>query len=43
MRGVSPIHHEYSIIAKRDDGNYVVRNPELFLLESEGERPASRP
>lgn len=29
------IHHEYLVIAKFDDGTYVVRNPELQMLENQ--------
>ncbi len=34
MRGVTPIHREFLIIKKREDGDYVVRNPALIMLES---------
>lgn len=30
--GVS-LHHEHVVIRKLDDGNYVVRNPEVLALE----------
>jgi hypothetical protein len=33
LRGVTPVHHNYIVLHQRDDGNYVVRNPELYLLE----------
>lgn len=31
MRGISPTHHNYIVLGQREDGNYVVRNPELSL------------
>lgn len=33
IRGVTPVHHDYIVLNKLDNGNYVVRNPELWILE----------
>lgn len=30
LRGVTPIHHNFVVLAKRADGNYVVRAPGLI-------------
>ena len=32
LKGVVPIHHEFTVLRQRDDGTYIVRNPELQLL-----------
>jgi len=29
MHGVIPTHHEFVVLFKRDDGNYVVKAPEV--------------
>jgi hypothetical protein len=34
MRGVTPVHHEYLVLGRRDDGAYIVRNPKLALEEA---------
>lgn len=33
LRGMTPIHHSYVMLARRSNGDYIVRNPELYLLE----------
>lgn len=42
MRGVTPIHHAFIVIAEREDGNFTVRNPDLQILEMEERGEAAK-
>lgn len=41
LRGVTPVHHNFLVIARREDGNYIVRSPQLIILESAWTEPAA--
>lgn len=30
MKGVTPVHHSFIELGRTDEGNYVVKNPELI-------------
>lgn len=38
VRGVTPVHHSFLILQELEDGNYVVRNPKLWIEEHPGEQ-----
>ncbi len=43
LRGVTPIHHDYIQLGKTDQGNVVVRNPELQIMELDMVRSSGAP